>query len=211
MVRILLAEDHVLVRQSIRSFLENENVQVIGEAGTGLEAVEMALSLQPDIVIMDIHLPQISGIEATRRIRQDNPNIHIIALTAYNEKAYQRALLDIGVKSFVLKTAELSELLTQIQRITGSSKAKTSPQSTNPLHTAKHELTERELDVLVCVARGWTNKQVGSHLNISDRTVQVHLQAIYHKLEVGNRTEAVLKAIVLGLITPIDGEQKWMA
>jgi len=135
----------------------------------------------------------------------------VIALTAYNEKAYQRALSDSGAVGFVLKTAEFSELLTVIQRVMSDQKE---PQNTKGVRTATNQsedvpsgysLTDRELDVLTCTARGWTNKQIGVFLNISDRTVQVHLQAIYHKFDATNRTEAVSRAISLGIVQPMTG------
>jgi len=203
MPRLLLVEDHVLVRQSIRAFLEEASLEVVGEASTGAEAVQLAIALQPDLVIMDVHLPDISGIEATRRIRQVCPDIHVIALTAYNEKAYRRALDDAGAEGFVLKTAELSDLLNAIRAVlpgeSVASDAQVDPCGENM------PLTDREFEVLTCTARGWTNKQIGLHLKISDRTVQVHLQAIYHKLNVANRTEAVLRAMALGLVHPTSG------
>ncbi|MBL8130927.1 MAG: response regulator transcription factor [Anaerolineae bacterium] len=205
MTRLLLVEDHVLVRQSIRAFLTGAGLEVVGEATTGEEAVQLARDLKPDLVVMDIHLPEMNGIEATRRIRRQQPAVRVIALTAYNEKAYQRALIDAGADAFVLKTAELSELLDVIRSVL-SSEGSTSPAvQPTTAGAAGSPLTERETEVLICTARGWTNKQIGGHLSISDRTVQVHLQTIYHKLDVTNRTEAVLRAITLGMISPLDG------
>ncbi|MFN8531627.1 MAG: response regulator transcription factor [Anaerolineae bacterium] len=205
MARLLLVEDHVLVRQSIRAFLEGEAFEVIGEASTGTEAVQLALDLQPDLVIMDIHLPEMNGIEATRRIRRQCPDMRIIALTAYNERAYQRALESAGAADFVLKTAEFSELLTIIKKVLESESERT-PIPPGKTFSVDFRLTERERDVLTCATRGWTNKQIGVHLRISDRTVQVHLQAIYQKLEVCSRTEAVSRGLALGLIPMVDGE-----
>lgn len=205
MTRLLLAEDHVLVRQSIRAFLENAGFSVVGEARTGLEAVALAQTLQPNVIVMDIHLPEMNGIEAARRIRQQNPDVRVIALTAYNEKAYQRALKEAGADGFVLKTAEFAELLRAIQRALDN---QASASSARPVHKPAYPLTERELEVLMCAKRGWTNKQIGAQLGISDRTVQVHLQAIYHKLGVTNRTEAVLRGMTLNLIQPIEGTQE---
>lgn len=204
MIRLLLVEDHVLVRQSIRAFLQGAAFEVVGEASTGSEALQLALELQPDLIIMDVHLPEMSGIEATRQIRCQCPNIRIIALTAYNEKAYQRALREAGADSFVLKTAEFAELVHVIRHVMDSGESTVMMPQVVPADT-NNSLTERELEVLVCVARGWPNKQIGSHLEISDRTVQVHLQAIYLKLNVKNRTEAVLRALILGIVHQAEG------
>jgi DNA-binding NarL/FixJ family response regulator len=203
--RLMLVEDHILVRQSIRTFLENAAFTIIGEASTGHEAVQMALELKPELVIMDIHLPAMNGIEATRSIRRHCPDVRVIALTAYNEQAYYRALSDAGVSGFVLKTAESAELLDMIERVLGDEQR---PPPTSPAaQTTPSLLTERELEVLACAARGWTNKQIGMHLKISDRTVQVHLQAIYEKMQVANRTEAVLRALALGMLYPREGNE----
>lgn len=194
MTRVLLVEDHVLVRQSISAYLRAAGLQVVGEAGDGVEAVALTEQLQPDVVVMDVHLSTINGIEATRRILAQSPQTRVVALTAYNEAAYRRAFAEIGVQAFVLKTAELSTLLAAIQQVSDHLAAFSTP-----------ALTERELQVLTCAARGWTNKQIGCHLGISDRTVQVHLQAIYQKLNVTNRTEAVLRGLSLNLIAKTDG------
>ncbi len=204
MTRLLLVEDHVLVRQSIRAFLQGAAFEVVGEASTGSEAIQLAIDLEPDLIIMDIHLPEMSGIEATRQIRRQCPAIRIIALTAYNERAYQRALHDVGADGFVLKTAEFSELVNVIQQVMGNGRQALVMPPSESLDT-DNPLTEREREVLVCAARGWPNKQIGLHLEISDRTVQVHLQSIYQKLNVTNRTEAVLRALVLGIVHPIEG------
>lgn len=194
MTRLLLAEDHILVRQSIRAFLVDAGYTVIGEAGTGTDAVRLTNQLKPDLVLMDIHLPQMNGIDAVRQIRQQSPGVRIIALTAYNEKAYQQALADLGVDDFILKTAEFSVLLHSIQKVMGE-------QPVSP----DHRLTEREIEVLRGAARGWTNKQIGVELDISARTVQVHLHTIFQKLAVASRTEAVLRAMSLKLIPSNDG------
>lgn len=204
MPRLLLVEDHILVRQSIRAFLENAGFNVVGEAGTGREAVVLANSLQPDLIVMDVHLPEVNGIEATRHIHQQNPDIRVVALTAYNEKAYQRALIEAGADAFVLKTAEFSELLNVIHDVLAVGQL---PQVVSEEDSAS-PLTDRELEVLACAGRGLTNKQIGVQLGISGRTAQVHLQAIYHKLGVTNRTEAVLRGLMLNLIPPIDGAKE---
>ena len=205
MTRILLVEDHTLVRQSIRAFLESANLEVIGEATTGTEAVRLSSALQPDVVIMDIHLPEMNGIEATRQIRKQCKNVRVIALTAYDEPAYIRALYDAGAEGFVLKTAEFVELLQTVQRV---SSGITELDKNIPLphdDNTGAQLTTREMEVLLYTARGWTNKQIGTYLNISDRTVQVHLLKIYQKLGTNSRTEAVSRAMFLGLITPQGG------
>jgi len=201
--RLLLVEDHILVRQSLGAFLRSASFDIIGEASTGAEAVRLAAELAPDLIIMDVHLPEMSGIEATRLIRQQSRTVRIIALTAYNEKAYQRALEQAGADGFVLKTASFDELLAEIARVF-SEKPERQRNTLTEREEAAFQLTQREREVLTCAALGWTNKQIGVHLHISDRTVQVHLQTIYHKLGATSRTEAVSRAMTLGIISPID-------
>ncbi len=214
MVRVLLAEDHKMVRQATRMYLESMGVEVIGEATTGVEAVTMARELQPDVILMDIHLPELTGIEATRRIRQENDAIHVLVLTAYDEPAYVHALLEAGADGFVLKTAELSALYAALQEVALGRTAFDSGALEKAAHfrdsgaALVEGLTSREIDVLTYAARGLTNKQIGKALFISDRTVQGHLQNIYQKLGVASRTEAVTSALAHGLIQLSEGEDR---
>ncbi len=206
MVRVLLAEDHKIVRQGTRLYLESQGIDVVGEATNGREAVEMTRDLLPDVVVMDIHLPELTGVEATRRIRHDYPDVRVLVLTAYDEPAYAHALLEAGADGFILKTAELSELFAALQEVAGGRRAfdaATLTRVEQHLHgmTAQIErLTEREREVLTHAASGKTNKEIGSILFISDRTVQGHLKNIYEKLGVATRTEAVTVALQHGFI-----------
>lgn len=207
MPRLLLVEDHILVRQSLRAFLEDAGCMVVGEAGNGVEALQLIRELRPDLILLDIHLPEMNGIEIARQIRLQWSDICIIVLTAYNETAYQRAFAAMGIYDFVPKTAEFSELLTHIKAAIKTrlalQPANVPPESSE---TMDYRLTEREIEVLRGAAQGWTNKQIGVQLDISARTVQVHLYTIYQKLNVANRTEAVLRALTLKMIPRIDGE-----
>ena len=201
MTRVLLADDHKIVRQATRLYLESAGLTVVGEAGDGAEAVELARSLRPDVVILDIHMPILTGIEAARRIRHDDPEVRILALTAYNEPAYVHALLDAGADGFILKTAELAELLRAIHEVAGGGKAF----DAGTLRAASQAetletLSDRELEVLRLASRGMTNKEIGRDLFISDRTVQGHLRNIFEKLGVASRTEAVTLALQRGWI-----------
>jgi DNA-binding NarL/FixJ family response regulator len=210
-VRVLLAEDHNIVRQGTRLYLESKGVDVVGEATNGREAVEMARLLQPDLVIMDIHMPELTGVEATRRIRHDNPDIRVLALTAYDEPAYVHALLDAGADGFVLKTAELSELMKAVNEVAVGRRAfdaemlERARKHGDESSLLVEGLTDREIEVMQQAARGLTNKQIGRVLFISDRTVQGHLKNIYQKLGVSTRTEAVSTALKHGLITLEEG------
>jgi len=206
-MKVLLAEDHNMVRQGTRLYLESKGVDVVGEATTGREAVEMAAQLQPDVVLMDIHLPELTGVEATRRIHHDHPQIHILVLTAYDEPAYVHALLEAGADGFILKTAELAELhaaLTEVaqgRKAFGEAALARASEHRDEVNAQVEGLTDRELDVLEQARTGKTNKEIGKALFISDRTVQGHLKNIYQKLGVTTRTEAVSVALRHGFIT----------
>ncbi len=206
-MKVLLAEDHKIVRQGTRLYLESMGIEIVGEATNGSEAVELAGQLEPDVVLMDIHLPELTGVEATRRIRHDYPDIHILVLTAYDEPAYVHALLDAGADGFILKTAELAELYKALNEVAVGRKSFDADMLARARkHIAEMPaqidgLTDRELEVLSQAGLGRTNKEIGKLLFISDRTVQGHLKNIYQKFGVTTRTEAVAIALQHGLIT----------
>ncbi|WP_026370411.1 response regulator [Kallotenue papyrolyticum] len=205
-IRVLLADDHGVVRKGVREFLEEEaDIEVVGEASDGAQAVELARALAPDVVVMDIKMPGLSGVEATRRIRRDAPGVRVLALTAYDDEPYIFGLLEAGASGYVLKTAESRELIRAIRAVAAGQSAldpaiapRLIARVAQPANA--ETLTERELEVLRLAARGLTNKQIGVHLAISDRTVQNHLANIYAKLGVASRTEAVTAALQRGLI-----------
>lgn len=204
---VLLAEDHKMVRQGTRLYLESMGMTVVGEATNGREAVELAGALQPDVVVMDIHLPELTGVEATRRIRHDYPEIRILVLTAYDEPAYVHALLEAGADGFILKTAELVELYKALNEVAVGRKAfdpetlARARQHIKEMSAQIERLTDRELEVLSHASQGKTNKEIGQLLFISDRTVQGHLKNIYQKFGVTSRTEAVAIALQHGFIS----------
>lgn len=206
-IRVVLADDHSVVRKGVREFLEEEpDIDVIGEASDGLQAVELATELQPDVIVMDIKMPQLSGVDATKRIRSAAPKVRVLALTAYDDDPYIFGLLEAGASGYVLKTAESSELIRAIRAVAAGQSAldpavapRIIARVAQPASVAE-SLTERELEVLRLAARGLTNKQIGHDLDISDRTVQNHLANIYAKLGVASRTEAVTAALQRGML-----------
>ena len=206
-IKVLLADDHSVVRKGVREFLEDEpDIEVVGEAVNGTEAVDLAGALRPDVVVMDIKMPGLSGVEATRRIRADLPEVRVLALTAYDDDPYVFGLLEAGASGYVLKTAELRELIWAIRTVAAGQSALDPAIAPRLIaRVAQHgsasdSLTERELEVLRLAARGRTNKQIGHDLAISDRTVQNHLANIFAKLGVASRTEAVTDALQRGVI-----------
>jgi DNA-binding NarL/FixJ family response regulator len=211
-VCVVLADDHAVVRKGIREFLEAEDdIQVVAEAADGQQAVALVAEHQPDVAVLDIQMPGVSGIEATRRIKAENPDVRVLILTAYDDDPYIFALLQAGASGYVLKTADSSDLVQAVRAVHRGESAldpavaqKVVQQLTSgrPLgaQAVPEALTEREVEVLRLVAKGLTNKAIGQALGISDRTVQGHLANIYGKLGVSSRTEAVTEALKQGWI-----------
>lgn len=207
-IRVIVADDHKVVRAGIRELLSDEpDIAVIGEARDGREVVELALAQRPDVVVMDINMPELSGVEATKRIRAAAPQVRVLVLTAYQDDPYIYGLLDAGASGYILKTAEGGDIVRAV-RATAAGQAAIDPAVAPRLIArlvqptpASDALTERELEVLRLAARGQTNKQIGVALQISDRTVQNHLANIYAKLGVASRTEAVTVGLQRNLIS----------
>lgn len=213
-ITILLAENHVVVRESIRQLLEREaNFKVIGEAGDGDEAVRMAHELKPDVIIMDISMPKLNGIEATKQIKARQPSSTILILTAYDYEQYIFPLLEAGAAGYLLKDVGSRELIEAIQTVHRGEavlhpavarkvmerlrQPKTEPTG----ERVSDLLTERETVILKMAAGGMSNAGIGEVLHLSVRTIESHLGSIFNKLGVGSRTEAVIKAMKKGWFT----------
>ncbi|MBI5028957.1 MAG: response regulator transcription factor [Chloroflexi bacterium] len=210
-IRLVLADDHAVVRKGIREFLEEDkSIRVVAEANDGEEALALVAREKPDVAVFDIQMPRLNGLDATRRVKKDFPNTRVLVLTAYEDEPYIFAALQAGASGYLLKTAGSDELVHAVRAVAAGETA-LSPtvarklvqraSETEPVQEVPIEpLTEREMDVLRLAAKGMGNKQIGSALSISDRTVQGHLANIYSKLHVTTRTEAVLFAV----------RQKWI-
>ncbi|MCL6473354.1 MAG: response regulator transcription factor [Firmicutes bacterium] len=210
-IRVLLADDHAFVRESIRQFLEKEpDIEVVGEAADGEQMVALANELKPDVIIADVAMPNLNGIEATRKIKAANPSITILILTAYDFDQYVFTLLEAGATSYLLKDISSQELIKGIyatyrgdsvlhpaiarkitQRFRGVNHATSS---------TGESLTERELDVIRLAALGKSNKEIADELSLSIRTVESHIGHIFNKLGVNSRTEAVILALRRGWV-----------
>ncbi len=206
-IRVILADDHQVVRHGIGQFLVASGIEVIAEAEDGAEALKLIEQHRPDVAVLDIQMPHLSGIEVVRRVRQQGWRVGLLILTAYNDDPFVFAALEAGVNGFVLKTADLEEIAEAVRAVyEGNSVLDPTVvpklmQAMTPHPSAPYEpLTERELEVLKATAQGLTNKAIGFQMNISDRTVQGHLRNIFEKLNVSSRTEAVVKATQLGLL-----------
>jgi NarL family two-component system response regulator LiaR len=213
-IRILLADDHVLVRQGTRELLEQqEDMEVVAEAGDGEEAVRLAAGQRPDVVIMDISMPKLNGIEATQQIKARHPATAVLVLTAYDDDQYIFALLEAGAAGYLLKDVQASELIKAVRSVHAGESVLhpvvarkvihrfAQPPSEDTQATALGQLTEREMQVLKLAAKGMTNQEIAQELVIGVRTVQVHLSNVFNKIGVGSRTEAVVHALREGWIT----------
>ena len=212
-IRVLLADDHVLVREGTRELLEQEeDIEVVAEAGDGEEAVHLAVVHRPDIAIMDISMPRLNGIEATKQIKALHPATAVLVLTAYDDDQYVFALLEAGAAGYLLKDVQASELVKAVRAVYNGESVLhpaiarkvinrfAQPGGKRPEKDVLDQLTEREMEVLKLAAKGMTNQEIARDLVISVRTVQVHLSNVFGKMGVGSRTEAVLFALRRGWI-----------
>jgi DNA-binding NarL/FixJ family response regulator len=210
-INILLVENHALVMESIRQSLEREaNFTVVGEAADGEEAVRMARELEPDVIVMDISLPKINGIEATKQIKAFRPSAIILGLTAYDYEQYIFPLLDAGAAGYLLKDISSRELIDAIKTVhrgeavlhpTIARKVLERYRQAKERTDKGYEsdsLTERETAVLKMAAKGMSNSEIAEELCLSVRTIESHLGSIFNKLGVGSRTEAVIEAMRRG-------------
>lgn len=208
---ILIADDHTLFREGIRSICENLGRFIVkGEAKNGREAVEMAKSLKPDIVLMDINMPELDGVRATWEITRQSPEIRVIILTMFREDSHLFDALKAGAMGYILKDASSDKLLAGIRRVMDGEISLPPSMAVKVLdefrHLARGEarkeeveiLTHGEMDVLKQVAKGVENKKIASFLDISEKTVSNRLSEIFSKLRVNNRTQAALLAIRRG-------------
>jgi DNA-binding NarL/FixJ family response regulator len=217
LIKVLLADDHALVREGTRRLLEAEpDIRVVAEAGDGNVAIREAERTHPDVAIVDVAMPNMSGIEATRHIKALLPNIAVLALTAYDDDQYVLALLDAGAAGFMLKDARGQDLVEAVRAVSrGESvlQPRVAARAARRAATGRVQtaimpppLSEREMEVLREAARGLPNKDIARRLNLSVRTVHTHLGNIFTKLNVGSRTEAVLLALRRGWIALEDTE-----
>ncbi len=216
-IKAVLADDHALVRQGICRFLEESGeITVVAEAEDGEQALELVAEHQPDVAILDIRMPKMSGVDLARRIKAEHPQVRILVLTAYDDDPYVFALLQAGVDGYILKTADSAQLIQALHQIMEGEPALDPAVARRLMKRVAsgrvglkgdeilERPTERELEVLRLAGQGLTNRAIGRELGISSRTVQGHLARVYSKLQVGTRTEAVLKAIQEGWITVDD-------
>ena len=219
-IRILIADDHGLFRQAVRAILADEpDLELIGEAGDGEEAVKLAIELQPDVVLMDVRMPKLIGIEAARKINADLPTAKIVMLTVSDDDTDLVDAIKAGASGYLLKEVDPTEIATAVRQ-TYAGHSLLSPAIASKLVTEfaaiskraderalRPSLTDRELQVLQLAADGLTNRQIGRRLTISENTVKNHIRNILEKLHLHSRMEAVLYAVREELINLEDRDK----
>ena len=216
-IRVLLAEDHALVRQGIRELLQlEEDIEIVGEVGDGEEAVQLAERLEPDVILMDISMPKLDGIAATRLIKGAHPYISVLVLTAYDNEEFIFALLEAGAAGYLLKNVQSRQLINAIRavydgesvlhpdiakKVLSRLSLGTGKRPRQRKQAKEELLTERELEVLGLGAEGLANKQIAAELLLGERTVQTHWRNIFNKLGISSRTEAIVRGLSKGWIT----------
>ncbi len=213
-IKILIADDHAVVREGTRQILEQEaDMDVVAEAADGEEAVRLAGSSKPDVAIIDIAMPRVDGIEATKQIKVLYPTIAVLILTAYDDDQFVFGLLEAGAAGYLLKSVRGHELIDAVRRVSAGEsvlhptitrkvlnrfvRTPDKPAGQKPSEV----LSEREMEVLRLATRGLSNQEIASELSLSLRTVQAHLGHIFNKLQVSSRTEAVVRALKEGWVT----------
>jgi two-component system, NarL family, response regulator LiaR len=215
-IRVLITDDHGVVRQGLRMFLSlDPDIEVVGEAENGEEAVAMARELEPDVVLMDLLMPVMDGIEATKTIRSELPDTEVIALTSVLEDASVTGAVRAGAIGYLLKDTHAEELHRAI-RGAAEGRVQLAPEAAARLMRevrgpeSPEALTEREAEVLKLLARGKANKQIANSLYVSEKTVKAHVSSILMKLGIQSRTQAALHAVRTGLLSVDElGEEPW--
>jgi DNA-binding NarL/FixJ family response regulator len=223
--RLVLADDHHLLRRGFRSLLGSEpGLEVVGEASTGQEAIEICRRLEPDLVLMDVRMPEMDGIMATRQIKREQPGVSVLMVTMHENPNYLLEALDAGAAGYVLKDAPADRLINAVRRtldgesplnqelatrllrqLAGEKRHDQFPGPSQRREPLEDALTPRETEVLGLLTTGQTNQQIARTLTISTGTAKVHVERIIHKLGVSDRTQAAVRAIELGVTAPDTG------
>lgn len=210
-MRVLLADDHQILRDGIRRGLESAGEDVVGEADNGEEAIELARSTKPDIIIMDLSMPVLDGVSATQRITEELPGIKVVVLTMHDDTQRTRAALEAGAKAYLTKGTSFADVLDTLRRVMDGEELLSPELAASMLDavgaTAQSDelLSERQTEILQMIADGLSTKQVARELGITQKTVHNHLNAIYRRLDTQSLTHAVLSAVRLGIIDLGDG------
>ena len=205
-MRVVLADDHQILRDGIRRGLESAGEDVVGEAENGEEAVELVRATQPDIVLMDLSMPVLDGVAATRRITDEFPDVKVVVLTMHDDPARTRAALEAGAIAYLTKGTSFADVLDTLRRVIAGEEVLSPELAASMLQAADTAdpnldlLSTRQTEILQMIADGLSTKQVARELGITQKTVHNHLNAIYRRLDTQSLTHAVLSAVRLGII-----------
>lgn len=208
---MVIADDHPVVRDGLRAMLDTQpDIDVVGEASTGAEALSMARSLRPDLVLMDLQMPELDGASATEQIRAEHENVHVLVLTTYGTDADISRAIEAGATGYLLKDARREDLFNAV-RLAARGESVLSPGVASRVlgrmrAPAEEALSAREIEVLGAVARGLSNREIAKELHVSEATIKTHLLHVFAKLGVDDRTAAVTVALERGIIR-LDGSQ----
>jgi two-component system NarL family response regulator/two-component system response regulator DegU len=213
-ITVLIADDQTLFREGIKDLLDGEKtLQVVGEAGDGVEALRLVKKLKPNVILLDIKLPHMDGIEATRQIHRDCPSTNVLILSSYEDEAHVMEAIQAGANGYLSKMLPAAELVNALKAFANQGVMIPQPVMSKLIEGLRQmggassdaslvALTKAEIKVLALLGRGNSNKEVAATLQCSVKTVKNHLNSVFQKLEVSNRTEAVVKGIEMGLIAP---------
>lgn len=206
-IRLIIADDHPILRQGIHTLLQEANsIEVIGEASTGREALSLVDKLRPDVLLMDVEMPDLSGIEVAEQLHQNGSAVRVLVLSAYDDVEYVQRVLNCGIAGYLLKDEAATIIVQAVEDVARGATGWFSRQINSQINrmmqrdSLNRTLTERELDVLRLAAQGKTNNAIARVLSISEKTVEKHLDSIYRKLDVRSRTEAAVVAVQEALI-----------
>jgi len=209
-IRLLLADDHKMLREGLRRSMVERGFDVIGEARDGAEAVELAASLRPDVILMDVSMPEIDGVEATRQIRERQADVFIVMLTMHADQDVLADAIRAGANGYLVKDCSTDEIASAIETVAGGETALSPRLAASMLAEVRRQedqaeqtrvITKREEEVLQHIADGCSTPEVAERLYISQKTVKNHLASIYQKLDARDRTQAVLQAVRMGIVT----------
>lgn len=210
MIRLIIVDDHAVLRDGLKTILESEqDIQVIGEAESGNLALSLVTTLKPDVVLTDINMPGMNGIEVTKAIKQIDSHVKVLILTMHSHQEYLMAAIKEGADGYLLKDAPSNHVIDAIRTV-HLGESVIHPSLTKKLMNYHHQqlreektenmLTERERDVLICLVEGLTNKEIGERLFVSEKTVKIHVSNIFKKLNVKSRSQVVIHAVQNGLV-----------
>ncbi len=207
-VRVLLADDHRVLREGLRRSLEAQGLDVVGEAADGEEAIELADALLPDVVLMDVTMPVLDGVEATRHIRRRSPTVRVVVLTMHADEATMARAIRVGAEGYLVKDCSSEEIADAIRQVAAGETPLSRQLAASmlaevhgiPVDAPEEVVSKREEEVLQLIADGCSSAEVADRLFISQKTVKNHLASIYHKLDARDRTQAVLQAVRMGIV-----------